>query len=377
MNRRLANIIIAAVAVMVCTFRVSAESPSLFSFRFQADSAKPGETVKIVLAANQNSLTDNIAGFRILLNYDEDKLIFKRADTTAQIKSGTFFCQDWGGKIMGTYVCDGKSAPKLTGDCISFVFSVRENVSGKAQVSAEVYEIVDWSEKFLEDEPQKSLSISIQAPDPAEAFLTYLEPSVGELLPPFSPDTFSYSLYVDSSVTAVDFDTAAAGASVRVSRRTLQKAGEDTRIVITVTSEDKSEKSEYIVTVRRALPVESEPETSGGASVSQKPESSSGPAPSSTPESEGGQDPGIESEHSKVSSQPAGTGTEAPRESNSSEPANGEATPAPNQTVNVYGDRNLYVVGNQMGAFAAGVLVALFCMLLGGILLPFLKKKPK
>lgn len=375
MGRYLASFMIAVGIAVICAFGVSAESTSLFSFRFQASSAKPGETVKLVLSANQNSLEDNIAGFRILLNYDEDKLIFKRADTADQIKSGTFFCQDWGGRIMGTYVCDGKSAPKLTGDCISFVFSARDNVSGKAQVSAEVYEIVDWSEKFLEDEPQRSLAVSIQAPDPADAFLTYLEPSVGALSPPFSSDTYSYSLNVDSSVTSVDFDTAATGASVKVSRRTLQKAGEDTRIVITVTSEDKSKKTEYVVTVHRALPVASEPETISSETGAQEPGSSSESALSNASKIESRQN--SDSEPTNGSSRPANAEKEMPRKSNNPGPITGETVPSLSRTVNVYGDRNLYVVSNQMDAFAAGILVALFCMLLGGILLPFLKKKPK
>ncbi len=278
MGRHLASFIIAVGIAVMCTLGVSAETTGFFSLRFQSNSVRPGETVKLVLSANSNNLTENIAGFRVLLHYDEDKLIFKRAETADQIKSGTFSCQDWGGKIMGTYVCDGKSAPKLRGNCISFVFAVREDVSGKAQASAEVYEIIDWSENFLTDDPERNLSVTIKEPDPAEAFLTRLEPSTGELSPPFSSDTYNYFLEVDSSVTAVDFDTSAEGASVKFSRRTLQKAGEDTRIVITVTSEDKTEKTEYIVTVRRALPAESE--MSSSDPISQKPETSSGAVPS-------------------------------------------------------------------------------------------------
>ena len=376
MGRHLASFIIAVGIAVMCTLGVSAETTGFFSLRFQSNSVRPGETVKLVLSANSNNLTENIAGFRVLLHYDEDKLIFKRAETADQIKSGTFSCQDWGGKIMGTYVCDGKSAPKLRGNCISFVFAVREDVSGKAQASAEVYEIIDWSENFLTDDPERNLSVTIKEPDPAEAFLTRLEPSTGELSPPFSSDTYNYFLEVDSSVTAVDFDTSAEGASVKFSRRTLQKAGEDTRIVITVTSEDKTEKTEYVVTVRRALPVDSEPESSSVVSESQQPEDVGGMLSSAATESESGQNV----DHGQSGGalyQPAESKAEIPLESNIAKTENTGAETATGQMVNVYGDRNLYIVGNQMDAFAVGVLSALFCMLLGGGLLPLLKKKQK
>ncbi len=68
-------------------------------------------------------------------------------------------------------------------------------------------------------------------------FLTALQPSVGNLEPPFSPDILDYTLQVDAEVSSVTFQAnATEGATISVNRKTLYKSGSTTEIVVTVRS---------------------------------------------------------------------------------------------------------------------------------------------
>lgn len=104
-----------------------------------------------------------------------------------------------------------------------------------------------------ENQKQESASPA-PAPVRNNVYLSRLEPLTGALSPAFSPQIFSYHIEVPSNVSSLEFLTEAseAGAKVKVSRRTLGKAGSQTSILVTVTSADGQSESDYVVLVHRA-----------------------------------------------------------------------------------------------------------------------------
>ena len=74
------------------------------------------------------------------------------------------------------------------------------------------------------------------------------------LTPAFSPDTLQYEMTVASSISEVAFDYHASdGAAVLVNRYTLQAAGSDTLITLTVSSGDTDAKTIYRIIVHRLV----------------------------------------------------------------------------------------------------------------------------
>ena len=83
--------------------------------------------------------------------------------------------------------------------------------------------------------------------------LQALQPDTGALQPEFRPDILQYTLEVPYSIDRISFFAKAIreDASVKVSRKTLEKAGETTSIKITVRSPDGVVQKTYEVMVYR------------------------------------------------------------------------------------------------------------------------------
>ena len=303
------------------------------------------DEVRIKVNASENNLIENIAAFRVTVSFDSSKLTFKRADTSSQVQDDAFQYHAQENKIIGIYACDGKTAPKLLGDCITFVFAVKEGTSiGETIVSTQIDQIVDWSVHKLGVVCSNEVKFQIEPPLSAKALLASLEPLQGTLKPNFSPNTANYSLSLPHSATSIEFNaTAADEGKVNINRKTLEKAGTNTVITVTVTSADKKSKSQYFITVSRA---EKEiAATSGNQSKTSK-------ASSSNPQSK------------KQAAQTTSLANTSSAQATGNQPADG-------------GVRNLYVVGNQMPAYLVGMLIACICMLVGVLAFLFFKKEKK
>ncbi len=97
------------------------------------------------------------------------------------------------------------------------------------------------------------------------AELERLIPVQGELFPAFDPEILDYTMEVPFEITQMQFHTRAAeDGTVSVDRKNLGSGGSLTIFTITVTSEDKSEKQFYTVTVHR---LEETPEDKGSATA--------------------------------------------------------------------------------------------------------------
>ncbi len=224
-----------------------------FSFQLGSQSVSAGGMV----ALNVKIGTDTgIAGFRLRVSYDSSVLRFAGTSVPQQIEPDTMQTNSTSDPVCSVYVCnvDRGHAPPLSGTVVTYYFQVLQNApAGATDVCACVDETCDYSAKDMCLDTYGTLALNVQPSKSGEASLTALQPSEGELEPAFSPDVTSYRLRVGSGVSSITFQAdAAAGASVRVSRRSLFAAGIDTPIAITVTSRDRKAQTVYFVTVSRA-----------------------------------------------------------------------------------------------------------------------------
>ncbi len=335
------------VCLILCLFLFAyewtarAESAPLFSFGVDSAQAERNGAVRVTLSAGKRgSDSSNPAGFRAALEYDPERLALQRIEVSDRVQDGAFQYYDNGQQITGVYVCDGISAPRLSGAILTFVFSVHADApAGKGQISAAVDQVVDWAGHFSDDDAtEQELDFRVSPPLSQDALLSSLIPSVGALQPPFSPEVAEYAMDVPADVSKVEFQADAKdGGSVRVSRKSLLGAGQATEIVVTVTAEDKKSKSQYLITVNRAGREEeaSSEEASRAAALKASSASSrrsSARAPSSArPRASGG---------------------------NAAPPGS-----APPQSAAAYGERNLYIAGGQLPEAPLWIIAGCVCVL--------------
>lgn len=343
----------------------AAES-SYFSAAPDTAAAYPGETVRISLSVNPDVLVSGElpAAFRVRVGYDSAQLHFVRAEPSEQIQTGAFQCYDDGETVSGIYACDGISAPRLHGVCITFVFSVPEDADpGAVKIEISADQVTDWTERLLPQyDSEARISLSIRPALSQDASLLRLVPSTGRLTPDFSSDVAEYDLRVGSNISSVKFQADAAdGGSVRVNRQSLLRAGETTEIVVTVTAADRKSKSQYLVRVNRSEAADSSPappDTAAAAgSVSSKTASSksasSKSASSKTASKKAASKSSAKSGTTKSTSSKL---ISSKSTSSKAAAASHEITAAQPAAVQETGTRNLYLVGGQTDALPLWIL---------------------
>ncbi len=346
----------------------SADTIPYFTFSTTAKNASCGDLVKLQIRAEET--VDPAAGFRMTIRYDDKVLSFVRTETSSQIKSGTMATNSAGNPIYSAYVCnvDEKSAPKLSGNIISFVFKVKDGVpDGKTGIGAHIDQICNFQARQLNLDYDEELPLTIVRPDVIsnEAYLSELEPVDGRIRPNFSSDVYEYAMNVNYDVNSVEFAASAAeNGSVKISRKSLEKAGAKTRIVATVTAEDKKSKKEYVILVSRDAAPSYAAASAGKAE--EKPEKALQHAARD--------DPPEESEAPKKSVAGASTEKKSERTEHAKNTENALDTAANSmllpeqaqpQASGQQGARALYIIGNQMPVYVVGMLVALLCIMVG------------
>ncbi|WP_283610215.1 cadherin-like beta sandwich domain-containing protein [Faecalispora anaeroviscerum] len=363
-------IMIVCAALIGYPCRAFAAATEYFSAALSAQAVYPGETVRVELSANSGALAEGElpAAFRARLGYDSARLHFLRTETSDQIQSGAFQFYDDGESVTGVYACDGLSAPRLNGVCITFVFSVPEDADpGSAAITVDIDQTADWAERLLPQyDRDTQLSFSIKPALSQDASLQKLVPSTGRLRPDFSPDIAEYDLRVGSNISSVKFQADAADSgSVRVSRQSLQRAGETTEIVVTVTAADKKSKSQYLIRVNRSEnPSSAEPEQSAKPAASSTPEKQSTgkqtaektSSAQKSKEDATSRATGRSSSKASSSKTSSKASTKASDKNHSSPAASDPGTAAETQAVQTAGTRNLYLVGGQTDSLPIWIL---------------------
>lgn len=345
-----AAVCLCCLLIRLCPASASAASAVYFSYSLSCASASAEDLVRLDVKAYKTEET--AAGFRLNVQYDEDKLDYISTETAGAVKSGTMRTNGSAGEISCVYVCntDQGYAPKLSGTIASFVFQISADAkAGGTVLTVDADQICGYDGGPLDaDGTGKKLSLTILPPLSAQASLNELIPSAGTLEPGFSPSVHSYTLAVGSGVGAVEFQAAAAeGGAVQVSRKTLNGAGKETQIAVTVTAANGKEKGQYLIAVRRA---EKEPGT-----VSAAAEKSKSPGTAENAEASGTGSPGPQI-------RAGAQGQAVPEQQSPSEAARKDAAAAARQPAE---ERTLVLVGDRTPSFFTGMLAAALCITVG------------
>ncbi len=363
-------------SLLVCMgIVVSAKTMPYFTYSLDKAEADCGDFVKLQI--NANRVSDPAAGFKITVGYDSSVLSFICTETSSKIKSGTLVTNCDNNPIYSVYVCntDKNEAPELSGNIISFVFKVNDDASlGKTYINAHLNDVCNYQAKDLNLNISEELSLDVINSDKNtsvsnKALLSALHPFQGILVPNFSSNVYKYSMEVDSYVTSVEFAASAYdGGTVKINRKSLQKAGTVTPIIVTVTSEDKKEKAYYVVNVKRlSTPDKGSSGTNKDRSISKK---TSGKSPGTTKKvnssdkSSKTSNRNTNTTHTKDGSYIPTSGMLSQNDKSVEQPSNFST-----------GSRNIYVIGNQTPVYIIGMLTAVLCIMVGIILCFYLKIK--
>lgn len=251
--RVLTALILAVFFTMQMITIPAAAEWSGFSFQLSSQSVSKEDIVELKVRLNQSTA---VAGFRVRVAYDDSVLQYVGTESSPDMENGTLQTNGESNPVYSVYVCNVEKeyAPRLSGTVLTFLFQVKEDAPiGDTALSASIDEVCDYSGDSLDMDSYTTLPLNIKQNVSKQAYLTALEPSQGTLSPEFSPNVTYYNLSVGSDVRSVTFQAnAAENASVKVSRKSLNDAGTDTPILVTVTSSDGKTQTQYHITVSRA-----------------------------------------------------------------------------------------------------------------------------
>ena len=330
-----------------------------------------GESWEVTLSLRGNP-EQKLSAFRLLVQYDSSYLTLKRMVTHESIPSGDFRYSVKTDSATGIYASAKQGIP-WNRDCVTFVFSVNEEApSGSTKITMSMDQMVGENSNSIPGTQQSTQSVAIASLQNPQATLSRLLPSSGILEPAFSPNQLDYTITVPYEVTSMTFDMEASDqGTARVNRKNLNKAGIPTVFLITVTTEDGKQKTQYTVTVHRQEK-NSIPGTTTSVPSSHVPDSdissssktnSSKASSSKVSSSKSSSIKSSTTKNSSSGSKISGNGTSVSQTGmDKTENPSVQAAPV------VYGDRYLYQNSNQMPAFIIGVLCACICGLLCVIL---------
>jgi hypothetical protein len=243
----------------------------------------PGQ--ELVFTATARGMTCTLSAFRLELNYDESRLEYQGLIPSEGVGNDNYRAREEAGKIIVVFLAE-KNGIVVNKDAslVSFRFTVREDApTGLAELNLVGDGFADESVHEIPVDGEDAVSANILPKPTYSCRLRALEADHGTLEPHFRPDLYSYHISVPAEVKTIEFFAAAQDpeATVRVSRKTLEKAGSDTLIRITVTASQGGSRQVYEVTVSRAARASS---TSGNLSGTA---SRSGKTPSASSKSTG------------------------------------------------------------------------------------------
>lgn len=196
-----------------------------------------------------------MAAFRARIAYDSSRLEFRGVQAEGETGEKDFRFSKKQDSVIVVYMSEGTgvSIDGAVKELLTLKFLVKEDaVNGQAEVKLDLDGVGSDQLRDLQADGSVQGAVSVAAPDYS---LAALQPDVGSLSPSFQPEITEYTLEVAGTVDRVTFYAIAANeaASVKVSRKTLEKAGESTLIQITVRGQDGKVKKTYEVTVSRGI----------------------------------------------------------------------------------------------------------------------------
>ncbi len=240
------------IVLFVCSFAVfpAAQAAGNFSYVLSG-SALPGKSVELSLVMPEG--TPAVSGFRCGVSLEGSPLICSKVKGCGAVSGSSLYVSQPASGPVCVYAGADGTASRLSGELIAFTLKIPENAAEGDVLTVKLWadQVCGENGKAPEGFSSFSQTVSIPVGNTGGDRLAFLKPDTGSLSPAFSPEVFSYTLQVPSSVKEVHFEAEAQnGAKITISRYRLQAAGKTTEIRITLTDEDAG-KTVYVVTVHR------------------------------------------------------------------------------------------------------------------------------
>ena len=213
--------------LLICslTFFPVAHAAGNFSYSLSG-SARPGESIELSLIMPDDA--PPVSGFRCGVSLEGSALTCSRIKGNGAVAGNSLYTSQATSDPVCVYAAAGGAASKLSGKLVTFTLLIPENAKG-----GDVYTVGLWADqicgengKAVEGFSSYSQSLVIPVADTNGDRLASLKPDTGELSPAFSPDIFSYSLRVPSSVKEVHFEAKAQNERfVRAGEDSIRQAG--------------------------------------------------------------------------------------------------------------------------------------------------------
>lgn len=278
--RKCINVILICLLLMNSLLCARAASSIYFYFNQEKEDIYQNDDFTLSFSVRSNEKT-SIGTFSLTLNFDAEVIEFKKLKLNGIADNEVkYMCSD--GELTVIYL---RKDSGITTDPIKDIklfdvkFKTKENADlGTTNIRAKFDGLGDVDANPIDYSFQDSLEVNIKPPKEYDCTLQDLVTLEGDLTPEFSPDITNYSLNVPYKVDRIDVYAQPndSSATVKVSRKTLQKAGVPTIIKVTVTSKDKSAKLVYQITVNRSLKEDDESFGSTNSKSSKSPKSSNG-----------------------------------------------------------------------------------------------------
>lgn len=206
------------------------------------------------------AITPNFTGivnaFSVNINVQSENITVLDITDSIDTSCGKIEYYQEGNNIKALYLSDENGIAMESGvtqNIISLTLQANENFIGNFSIDADTYGVVDETFEQINISNKNSyINMSTCEYQSTDCRLSSLKASVGDLEPDFDENIMTYDLDVPNDTTQVTFTAQSVDPStkVRVSRKTLYKAGTTTPITITVKA-SSGDSQEYVVNVYR------------------------------------------------------------------------------------------------------------------------------
>lgn len=273
-----------ALWLLLAAVPLRAQGAEVPAFAFSLSASEGWEGDQADLALSYDGGVGEVGAFFAQIDYDPNAFEYVRVSVSQTLRGAYTSASQEEGRVRFAYTMKSREECLLSpGELFRCRFRVREGGTlGGSEFTAAVYDVVDPAAQPLNAGTEQTLSYQVLPPPSAEAYLMSLSPSQGALSPDFSPECLEYAMEVPFEVTSLTFSAETAeNGTCKVNRKNLGAGGSDTQFLLTVTSEDRKNKSVYRVTVHRL----EKPAPSPTASPTPKPAKT--PSPAKTPKPAG------------------------------------------------------------------------------------------
>lgn len=244
--------IVLLILISLLPLGANAEGTATFDFFARQQEAAPGESLSFLLSLNGKS-GERLSTFRMRVAFDPSCLEFRGLQEEGETGEKEYRFHEKEGEVIIIYLAEngGVALDGTQKELLSLRFLAKKQApDGDVEVRAVVDGVGSDNLQTLNPEENLAASARVVTPDFS---LASLKPDTGRLIPDFRPDQYSYSLDVEYPVEQITFYASPVNeeAVVKVSRRTLDKAGSTTKIQITVRSPNGDVQKTYEVAVNR------------------------------------------------------------------------------------------------------------------------------